>query len=75
MLGLKVVVDPLAETRVWVYPTDEPFVEYIPSPETERWCRFFGYGHEERRPCAYRIGNTLIVHPSVYEAMKKEFAR
>jgi hypothetical protein len=39
--GLRVVVSDHAVVRYWEYPT-ERFWEYIPSPETERWCRFFG---------------------------------
>jgi len=51
-------------TKKWVYPT-EKFWTYIPSPETERWCRFFGYGHWESAniPQIYLMGDTILAHP------------
>ncbi len=69
--GLKVIVSEHAETATWVYPV-ERFWEYIPSPETERWCRYFGYGHEKREPGAFQIGDMLYVHPKVYDELKRQ---
>ncbi len=75
LYGLKVVVDPLAVTRVWVYPK-ERFWSYEPSPETERWCRFFGFGHEVTEPCMYVVfGKTLVIHPTLLEQVKLEMTR
>lgn len=68
--GMKVVVSEYAVTKEWVYPK-ERFWSYTPSPETERWCRFFGYGHEETRPAAIQMHDMWIVHPAVYEQIKK----
>jgi hypothetical protein len=64
----KVVVSEYSTSRVWVYPV-ERFWEYVPSPETEQWCRFFGYGHEEVRPACFQIGDTLYMHPSIARVM------
>lgn len=66
MNGLKVSVDKHCTTQVWVYPK-ERFWEYVPSPETERWCRYFGFGHEETQPCYYIVGgHTLVIHPDLW---------
>jgi hypothetical protein len=59
-MGLEVVVTEDAMVRTWIYPV-ERFWKYEPSPETEKWCRFFGYGHEECKPGAYQVGNKLLV--------------
>lgn len=67
--GWPVVVTETAVQPTWIYPK-ERFWEYIPSPETERWCRFFGYGREEMVPCAILVGGFLHVHPAVWEKIK-----
>lgn len=71
LYGMLVIIDKLAVTKTWVYPK-ERFWEYIPSAETERWCRYFGYGHEIETPCCYQVGNKWIMHPAIWEALKKE---
>lgn len=73
MFGLEIVIDSFAIVRRWVYP-NERFWSYEPSPETEKWCRFFGFGHEVTEPGAYLFGGkTLVVHPAVYAQLKQEF--
>lgn len=72
--GLEVVVDEnisLFAKKTWIYPT-ERFWSYEPSPETERWCRFFGFGHEKIEYPAYQMGNKLIVHPVTYKTLTKQ---
>ena len=69
--GLPVVVDKNCESREWVYPR-ERFWSYEPSKETEQWCRYFGFGHDEYKPAMYRVGGTLIVHPAIWDRIKKE---
>lgn len=73
--GLKIVVSEYARSRRWVYPR-ERFWTYEPSKETEKWCRFFGFGHEVEEPAAIQVGrDTLLIHPIVYEQLKKEFRK
>lgn len=72
ILGLKIVVDEHMIISRWVYPT-ERFWSYEPSRETEKWCRYFGFGHEVREPGAMRTRDTLVVHPKVLAALEKEF--
>lgn len=69
-IGLPVYVSVHAIERFWVYPV-ERFWTYLPSPETERWCRFFGFGHEEERPAIYRMHNKLIVHPALLDKVQE----
>lgn len=53
----------------WVFPKDR-FIEY--GPEDERSCRYFGIGHEVREPGMYRVGNSWLIHPQVWKAIKSD---
>lgn len=68
MFGLRVTVSEYALVRRWVFPV-ERFVQY--GPEDERWCRYFGIGHEVTEPGAYQVGDTLVVHPVVWAALER----
>jgi len=46
-----------------------------PTKETEKWCRTFDIGREIVEPCAYMLGNIMIVHPDIWKAMEKELAK
>lgn len=67
--GMPVTVSESAMVPRWKYPTD-PFIEY--DPGDERWCRYFGFGRQVSEPGAYQIGNRLLVHPVVWNQIKKE---
>lgn len=70
-VGLPVIVSEHAVHRPWVYPV-ERFWTYIPSPETERWCRFFGFGHEgPAEPAIYQVDGKLLVHPALLSKVKE----
>ena len=70
LFGMSVIVDENAVEIPWIFPTD-PFVEYESSDEW--WARKYRFGKGGKaKPCAYQIGRQLIVHPVIYEAMKKE---
>lgn len=67
--SIQIVVSKYAMVRTWVYPVDR-FWKYEPSPETERWCRFFGYGHEEIRPVAFQMADgRLVMHPDILDKL------
>jgi hypothetical protein len=74
MLVMDDYVARLYEVRKWLYPV-ERFWEWIPSPETERWARFFGYGEEVVEYKTYLIGNTILVHPAVYDQLKHQLEK
>ena len=68
ILGFQVITDrhiPAMKTK-WVYP-QERFWSYEPSTETERWCRFFGFGQEVNEMLVYQIGNKLVMHPDILD--------
>jgi hypothetical protein len=70
--GMPVYVSEFALVKRWVYPV-ERFWTYVPSPETERWCRFFGFGHEVSEPGAYVIQDPrprLVVHPALVKQLR-----
>lgn len=69
-LGYNVVVDKNILVKRWVYPK-ERFWEYIPSPETEKWCRYFGFGHEVTEPGIICIDNVFYVHPEIFKHIKQ----
>lgn len=68
LAGIAVYASEHALVKRWVYPV-ERFWTYIPSPETERWCRFFGFGHEVTEPGVIKLsgpfGEKWLVHPSL----------
>lgn len=68
--GMPVFVSEHALVATWVYPV-ERFWEYVPSPETEDWCRYFGVGYERTDPGAYQVGGTLVIHPSLVECLRR----
>lgn len=69
--GLKVVTDDSMTETVWVFPQDR-FVEY--EPKDEWWCRKYGIGHEVTRPRAeaVQVGDTLVMHPQMWEKLKEQ---
>lgn len=66
--GLKVIVSEHCLVSRWVFPARR-FVEF--EPKDEKWARAIGYGHEVMEPGAYRMGDTLVVHPAIYAELKK----
>lgn len=76
--GCPVELSVHAVTRTWVYPT-ERFWKYVPSKETEDWCRFFGYGYERVDPAVFEVNTAgrrfYVMHPSIWEQLKKEVGR
>lgn len=70
--GIRYVVSEHAMVARWVFP-DDPFVVY--EPKDEKWCRFFGIGHEVREPGAYQVGEVMVIHPVIMDAMRRETER
>ena len=48
------------------------FIEY--EPKDEKWCRAFGIGHEVREPACFRVGDKFVMHPRVFERLKRAAA-
>lgn len=69
LLGYKFVVDKNILVGRWIYPV-EKFWRYEPSPETEKWCRYFGFGHEVFEPGIILVGDTFCIHPEIYKHLK-----
>ncbi len=70
LFGIQVVVSEHAVDIPWIFPV-EPFVEYEPGDEW--WARKYGFGRPGKpKPCAYQVGNKLVVHPAIYEQIKRE---
>ena len=68
--GLEVIVTASALSSDWIPPVD-PWVEYESSDEW--WGRKYGFGKVEEKPCAYEMeGKTLLVHPEIWERLKRE---
>jgi hypothetical protein len=69
LLGFRIYASQFATKQVWVFPADR-FVEY--GPEDEWWAIKCGFGHWEDKPCAVQIGQDLIMHPSLIEAIRRK---
>lgn len=69
LFGVKIVVDKSAFEKEWVFPK-EKFVEFEKSDEW--WCRKYGVGKEIIKPLCYFVGNYCIVHPLLYDEIKKQ---
>jgi hypothetical protein len=69
LYGLEIVVNKLAMASEWIFPQHR-FFEW--EPKDEPFCRKYGIGHKgPMKPAAYQVGNTLIVHPTIYEELAK----
>lgn len=68
--GIKLTTSEHAMSKRWNYPDWGKFWSFEPSPETEKWCRFFGFGHQTYEPAAYMFGDTLIAHPVIAESIR-----
>lgn len=68
--GFPLYVTEHAVNRPWLFPKDR-FVEY--TKEDEWWARKYSFGREgPPEPAAYRVGDDWLVHPVIYEQLKKE---
>ena len=69
--GLAVYLDESMVDKVWVFPQHR-FFSY--EPKDEGWCRRLGIGYEKTvpKPEAYQIGNKLVMHPTLWEELKKQ---
>lgn len=66
--NFEIIVSDHAIVSRWVFP-QKRFVEYEPSDE--RWCRYFGIGHEVREPGCIRVGGRMYVHPEIWQRIEK----
>jgi hypothetical protein len=68
--GLKVYVSRFCVEYPWVLPQHQ-FFEW--EEKDIPFCRKYKIGHAgPAKPTAYQIGNTLVVHPDIYDQIKKE---
>ena len=66
LLGFKVYVSRWCVTGKWLFP-QRRFFEW--EAKDEAFCRKYGIGREE--PACYRIGNSFVMHPEIYEQLKE----
>lgn len=71
MSGVQVIVDDFMQVYEWQFPRT-PFVEYDKGDEW--WARRYGFGREILVPGAAMIGGVLVMHPSIWERLRKETA-
>lgn len=70
LYGMRVVVSEHTLVRRWVFPPDR----FLSCEESDvRWASVLGYGHWLYEPGIYQAGNTLMVHPSLYERIREGF--
>lgn len=69
LYGFKIIESVYLTEKVWVFPK-ERFFEW--EPKDEAMCRRLGIGHEVERGMCYRVGDTLVAHPSVVREMEKQ---
>ena len=69
--GIPIVVSEHAMASKWT-PPDERFIEY--EPKDERWCRYFDIGTVKQEPGCYQIGASYLMHPVIFNQIKKESA-
>jgi hypothetical protein len=70
LYGFKVRVSELAVEIPWILPK-ERFFEW--EEKDVPFCRKYGIGHAGKpKPCAYRIGDTMILHPEIYRQLQHE---
>ena len=68
--GFKIIENPHVPChRKWIFPKDR-FVEW--GPEDESYCRFAGFGHEQITYESFRLGDTLVLHPSVAKELRRQ---
>ncbi len=68
--GIPVTVSEFAVTKEWEFPKDR-FVEY--GPEDLWWAVKCGFGRWVTRPGVMNVGGVLVVHPSIWEAVKQRY--
>jgi hypothetical protein len=68
LYGFKIRVSEAAVEIPWILPK-ERFFEW--EEKDVPFCRKFGIGKAgPAQPCAYRIGDTLILHPAIYKHLQ-----
>ena len=65
LYGLKIRVAKFCTTGKWLFPKHR-FFEW--EPKDEAFCRKYGIGRPE--PGCYQFGDTIIMHPEIYEQLK-----
>ena len=71
--GMKVIVNNGATETKWLWPARYPQGPLRSARLWKKLTKRLGPA-SKRAPCAYQMGNTLIVHPEIYAQMKDKLA-
>jgi hypothetical protein len=67
--GFRIEINELVTSRSWIFPK-ERFFEW--EPKDEWFCKKYGIGHAGPvEPACYQVGNTLVMHPTIYKELVK----
>jgi hypothetical protein len=72
--GMKVLVSTTATEVKWIWPAQHRPGLLRSRRLMKKLTKRLGPA-SKRVPCAYKMGNTLVVHPEIYAQMKAELPR